>query len=91
MALFIKAKDRGQNIIVIGWFTGEPSILSENKIYDGASAKYDYVSANDVISVQADGDELTYVLNRFSFIPACYGSKTMTWYGDFAKFIAGNL
>lgn len=47
-------------------------------------------NANDVIMVQADCDELDYILNKFKNLP-CTTDRVQKWYGDFAKFIAGNL
>ncbi len=48
------------------------------------------VPARSVIEVQADGDELMYVLTRMSNLPYTQ-AVVQTWYGDHAKFIAGNL
>lgn len=44
-----------------------------------------------VIQVQADLDELAYILSKFRNIPHVANSRVEVWYGDFAKFIAANL
>jgi hypothetical protein len=43
--------------------------------------------------VQADGDELNYVLDNFGGLPFVRNGKKRVWrwYGDHAKFIVGNL
>ena len=48
---------------------------------------------SDVESVQADGDELDYVLRRFeNLCRTCDVSlRVVYWYGDTAQFIVGNL
>lgn len=57
--------------------------------------------SNNLLKITADGDELTYILNRFSNIPMLKMDKdnpsdaargySMTWHGDIAKFIIANL
>ena len=42
-----------------------------------------------VVEVQADGHELEFIKFRFEVPYMC--GKIIIWYGDFAKFIAGNL
>jgi len=47
-----------------------------------------------VFEVQADGDELEYVLKRFRDLPHILdgnNARIQYWYGDNARFIAGNL
>lgn len=56
-----------------------------------------------VIEVQADSDELDYLISRFPFVlnnmPKAWSSdktkwvnaKVVRWYGDQARFIIGNL
>lgn len=41
--------------------------------------------------VQADGDELDYIKEKFSNIPFPTHKKAVAWYGDMAKFIVCNL
>ena len=54
----------------------------------------------DEFGITASGHELTYILNKFKNIPMFSHEKendtsergyAMTWYGDIAKFIIGNL
>lgn len=45
----------------------------------------------NAISIQADGDELEYILNQFTDIPKSNTVRVMQWFGDHAKFIATNL
>lgn len=44
----------------------------------------------NTVCVQADGEELDYILARFKNFPSCVSGSTMSWYGDMAKFIIGN-
>jgi hypothetical protein len=43
----------------------------------------------DVIEVQADGHELELIRNTFN-VPCVKGKRIQRWYGDYAKYIAGN-
>lgn len=48
---------------------------------------------SDVESVQADGDELDYVLRRFENLCRTrdVSLRVVRWYGELAQFIVGNL
>jgi hypothetical protein len=46
---------------------------------------------NRVVKVEADGEELMMIENRFINLPRVKGSQTTCWFGDDAKFIYGNL
>lgn len=43
-----------------------------------------------IVEVQADCDELEYILNRFTNLPRST-QRVQRWYGDMARFIVGNL
>ena len=43
-----------------------------------------------VIELQADGDELEYILHNFQNIPYS-NARVLTWYNDLAMFIANNM
>lgn len=45
----------------------------------------------DVLSVEAEGIALNYILSQFKNIPSTYYGKRMTWFGDTAKFIYHHL
>lgn len=47
----------------------------------------------EVIEVQADGDELAYILNRFTNLPGFQGRcpSVVRWFGPTAQFIVANL
>lgn len=48
----------------------------------------------EVLSVVADGDELTYLKEHFTGIPFVNGkgdNSSLTWRGEFARFIFDNL
>lgn len=47
--------------------------------------------ATGVNNVQADGEELEYITQKFSNIPNFEQRPQLRWYGDYAKFIVGNL
>lgn len=44
-----------------------------------------------VIMIQADGDELEYILDEFSNLPRNHLKRVIKWFGDDAMFIAHNL
>jgi hypothetical protein len=48
-------------------------------------------AAQDVTMVQADGDELTFVLEEMQNLPRMTRRPVQRWYGTDAQFIAGNL
>lgn len=48
-------------------------------------------TASGVAAVVADGDELEYIIKNFAGIPTCVHNRVVSWYGDHAKFIVGNL
>ena len=43
-----------------------------------------------VVEVQANEDELRYLLTHFN-LPVCSHKKSISWFGDMAKFIVANL
>jgi hypothetical protein len=48
------------------------------------------VFPRDFITIQADGDELQYILSTFQGIPKTT-ARVVVWTGDFARFIYDNL
>ncbi|MDO7847594.1 hypothetical protein Q5H92_14585 [Hymenobacter sp. M29] len=54
-------------------------------------------AVKELISVQADGQELEYIKQAFTNLPMRVGSPqtpgglVVTWYGELAKFIVSNL
>ncbi len=62
------------------WHVGEDNPIDCDASFD----------VNNVFEVQADGQELLYIVSRMSNIP--YSSKSVQrWFGDMAKFIACSL
>jgi hypothetical protein len=55
----------------------------------GASVKDIKVSL--IREVQADGVELIYINGRMPNVPTVLDKKSVTWFGDMAKFIAVNI
>jgi hypothetical protein len=45
----------------------------------------------NVVEVQVDGDELTYIEMNFGNIPISRKKQVVKWTGDFALFIYNNL
>lgn len=45
----------------------------------------------EVVEVQAYGDELTRIEKVFIGLPLAPKKRVVTWTGDYARFIAGNL
>ena len=44
-----------------------------------------------VVQVQAEGDELDYVLDNFNNLPTAKHSPYQNWFGDMAQFIIWNM
>lgn len=49
------------------------------------------ITPSHVTEVQADGDELTYIGERFTNLPVDRLGSVVRWFGDHAKFIVSNL
>lgn len=45
---------------------------------------------HNVVCVQADGDELEYIRNKFTNIPMTNG-RVVRWHGEMARFILSNI
>lgn len=50
-----------------------------------------WMNIQSVVEVQADGNELEYINKNFDNIPFHNSKETQRWFGDMARFIAGNL
>lgn len=61
------------------WHIGENSPIDEATL-----------NGNALFVVYADGDELLWVVEKFSGLPMRSGRST-TWSGEFARFIVSNL
>jgi hypothetical protein len=61
------------------WHVGTPLELA-SVLFDG----------NVSVTIQADGDELEYVVHTFKNIPST-PARVQIWHGDIAKFIGANL
>ena len=46
---------------------------------------------DDVVSVQADGDELDFIRSACDQLPISAIKKVQTWRGDLAKFVVENI
>lgn len=81
-------------------YTQESGVVTTLMIKDFVKVSRPSLGCN-VIEVQASGNELGYIIEQFTNLPmfksqadkgsALYMSYTMTWHGDFAKFIMSNL
>ncbi len=49
------------------------------------------IPENTIDSVQADGEELTYIRNNFQNIPICTHRHVVSWEGEMARFILRHL
>ncbi len=59
-------------------------------LYIGSKSALKDVQVSTVTEVQADGDELRWVLDNITGIPT-NKNRVVRWFGDHAKFIAGSL
>jgi len=90
--MLIIDKEIEGKIVSKSWTKKQVSSMTEDAKNKGKVLNY-----TNVVCVQADGEELEYILSRFNNIPSCVSAKTicatggsMSWYGDMAKFIVGN-
>ncbi len=62
------------------------------ELHVGDKARLDMMRLNapDVVEVQADGDELEHIRREFRNLPG-RSARVVRYYGDHAKFIAGNF
>ena len=54
-----------------------------------AKEMYEWGKQDMIDYIQADGDELDFILSRFKNIPHCY--SICVWHGEMARFIAANF
>lgn len=90
--MLIIDKEIEGKVISSSWTKKQITSMSTDAKNKGKVLNY-----TNVVCVHADGEELEYILYRFSGIPSCFSAKTicatggsMSWYGDIAKFIVGN-
>ncbi len=76
--LYIIFKDKNKKEQTVCWHVGEPV----NQVF---------LTNNEILRVQADCDELNYVIDHFPNLPYSNNTRTVAWYGDLAKLIAMNL
>lgn len=76
--LYITAK-KGNDVREFGWHIGNQPPLTPDFLVDKE------------VAVQADGDELLYVITNFKNIPFHVTKPVQIWIGDIAKFIAMHL
>jgi hypothetical protein len=57
----------------------------------GKSYERPRLENEEIDRVQADGDELDFILRNFANLPYAYDKLVKTWYGDMAKLIYFNL
>lgn len=76
MALYVTFKNH--NLAAKQWHVGEDFSIPMHE-------------TDLVVSVQADGDELTHVIGKFAHLPYPRNTRVVRWFGDWAKLIAGNL
>ena len=57
----------------------------------GEKINHPFLATKEVVSVQADCDELNYIICKFENLPYPRMKRIVVWYGDLAKLIAHNL
>lgn len=68
------------------WHVGENFKGIEGKVSDINKGS----NMTDYLEVQADGDELQFILDHFKNLPHVL-TLSNKWYGDDARFIVGNI
>ena len=71
-------------------------IIADNREYNwhvGEPNPVRFEHVDDVIEVQADGDELEHIemMFRSNSFPLFFNKRVCRWFGDYAKLIVGNL
>ena len=84
---------RAGELLTMMYVTFDTGHLNHGEWHVGEATNHIIIRANEVVAVQADGDELEFVLSNFGNLPRTLpvDRRVMRWYGDHAKFIAGNL
>ena len=80
MGLRIIMRNADNKLVQVDWIVGHPSPFK--------GVHYNLIYA--VGEVDADGPELSWIRTVFTGLPTTAGSRTR-YFGDFARFIAGNL
>ena len=75
--MYIRAKTGNTFAELTWWVGGDRPLAIEDVIL--------------VVEVQADGDELAYIKRNFENLPMRVNKPEVTWYGDDARFIVGNI
>ncbi len=57
----------------------------------GQKNPVEYLDVPKVTEVQADGHELEYIYENFTDLPHLSNGRVVRWFGDHARFIAGNI
>lgn len=52
---------------------------------------YNYKNVVDVVSIQADGDELECIMGQTVNVPHMVRKRVQTWFGDMAQFLLCNV
>lgn len=70
------------------WHIGEelPKISCKETIHTNGS-----ITQREIVSLQADGDELELIKNSFTNIPIPMKKRVVKWFGEMAQFIFANL
>lgn len=77
-------------------FIGQDGVVKSGEWHTGESFEWIQKCNNDIISLQADGDELVHIVRKFHMpLPLINKVKSSTgiapvqrWYGDWAKMVA---
>lgn len=72
-------------------YNGTVETSNEKYWHIGERNPVEYQEIRQVVEVQADGDELEYILKHFKGIPTVDNCSVVRWFGDDAKFIANHL
>lgn len=75
----------GETSGYVGWHTGQaaPKVVLKELFGEHYLA--------GVTEVQADGDELEYIMTHFTNIPHAVRNRSPSWFGEMARFIVHNM
>jgi hypothetical protein len=73
------------------WIISKGSSVDRTWYVTEPSSPQGGIDVNEVTKVSADGHELEYITAKFVNLPVRSDKRLVTWYGDMAKFIVGNL
>lgn len=88
--ILLKKENLTEGDISKARFSGRQSLAQEKHWHVGQTVPL-IPAGYDVASIQADGDELEFLLDNFTNLPMAKNASIVSWFGDMAKFVIHNI